>query len=333
MRYFVTGTTGFVGGQVARQLRAAGHDVVTIARNPAAAAGLTALGVDVHPGDITDRASLRAPMTGVDGVFHIAGWYKIGVRDTKPAAPTNVDGTRNVLETMRDLGIPKGVYTSTVTVFGDTHGMPADESYRAGGPWLSVYDRTKWQAHYEVAEPLMQAGLPLVIVQPGLIYGPGDKSAVHDTFVQYLQRKLPMLPAGTTYCWTYIDDVARGHILAMERGTPGESYILAGPPHTFVEALAIAERITGVPAPRRHASPALFKSMAAVMGVVGAVVPLPPTYTREGLRVIAGVTYLGSNAKARRELGYEPRPLADGLAETLTAEMAALGMQPARAAD
>ena len=326
MKYFVTGATGFIGGRVARQLRAAGHEVVTVARNPARAGDLGALGVEVRPGDITDRATLREPMTGVDGVFHLAGWNHLGVRDTAAAEPVNVAGTRNVLETMRDLGIPKGVYTSTVTVFGDTHGQLADESYRAGGPWLTVYDRTKWRAHYEVAEPLQRAGLPLVIVQPGPAYGPGDAGVLHDTFVQFLQGKLPMAPARTTLCLAHVDDVARGHILAMERGTPGESYIIAGPPQTFIAIMALAAQISGVPAPKQHPPPGLLKALAAVMGVVGAVVPLPPTYSGEMLRSIAGVTYLATNAKARRELGYAPRPLAEGLRETLAAEMAALRM-------
>jgi len=326
VKYFVTGATGFIGGRVARQLRAAGHEVVTVARNPARAGDLGALGVEVRPGDITDRATLREPMTGVDGVFHLAGWNHLGVRDTAAAEPVNVAGTRNVLETMRDLGIPKGVYTSTVTVFGDTHGQLADESYRAGGPWLTVYDRTKWRAHYEVAEPLQRAGLPLVIVQPGPAYGPGDAGVLHDTFVQFLQGKLPMAPARTTLCLAHVDDVARGHILAMERGTAGESYIIAGPPQTFIEIMALAAQISGVPAPKQHPPPGLLKGMAAVMGVVGAVVPLPPTYSGEMLRSIAGVTYLATNAKARRDLGYDPRPLAEGLRETLAAEMAALRM-------
>ena len=326
MKYFVTGATGFIGRRVAQQLRAAGHEVVTVARNPARAGDLGALGVEVRPGDITDRATLREPMTGVDGVFHLAGWNHLGVRDTAAAEPVNVAGTRNVLETMRDLGIPKGVYTSTVTVFGDTHGQLADESYRAGGPWLTVYDRTKWRAHYEVAEPLQRAGLPLVIVQPGPAYGPGDAGVLHDTFVQFLQGKLPMAPARTTLCLAHVDDVAQGHILAMERGTPGESYIIAGPPQTFIEIMALAAQISGVPAPKQHPPPGLLKGMAAVMGVVGAVVPLPPTYSGEMLRSIAGVTYLATNAKARRDLGYDPRPLAEGLRETLAAEMAALRM-------
>jgi nucleoside-diphosphate-sugar epimerase len=112
----------------------------------------------------------------------------------------------------------------------------------------------------------------------------------------------------------------------MENGRPGETYIIAGPPHTFVEAMELAERITGVPAPRLRVAPGLMKAMAAMMGVVEKVAPLPENYSAEVLRVNAGVTYLGSNAKARRELGYSPRPLPEGLAETLRHEMQLLGM-------
>src|SRR5918911_124987 len=149
--FFVTGATGFIGGQVARQLVQADHKVVAIARDPSKATGLSALGIRVVPGDITDKESLRAPMAGVDGIFHLAGWYQVGV---------------------------------------------VDESYRFDGPFLSEYDRTKWVAHYRVAEPMIQQGLPLIIVQPGGVYGPGDNSPQGQMFRQYLRRKLPMVPKG-----------------------------------------------------------------------------------------------------------------------------------------
>jgi nucleoside-diphosphate-sugar epimerase len=320
MRYLVTGATGFLGGSLARQLRAAGHEVVALVRTPAKAGDLKNLGVELHPGDITDRASLRKPMEGADGVFHLAAWYKVGTKNSAAEA-INVGGTRNVLETMLELGIPKGVYTSTLTVFSDTRGKLVDESYRHDGPFLSLYDRTKWQAHYEVALPLIAKGLPLVIVQPGLIYGPGDQGPSHDAWVQYLTGKMPLAPKGTAFCWAHVDDVARGHILAMEKGRPGESYIIAGPCHTFTEALDLAERITGVKAPRLRVGSGVMKAMAGLMGVIGAVVPLPDAYTAEALRVTAGTTYLGDNAKARRELGYDPRPLEEGFRETLAWEM------------
>lgn len=313
MRYLITGATGFIGGRVAHQLREAGHDVVAVVRDAAKAANLARIGVEVHRGDVTEREGLRGPMRGVDGVFHLAGWYKVGARDTSPAERVNVGGTRNVLELMRELGVPRGVYTSTLAVFGDTHGRLVDESYRHGGPWLSEYDRTKRVAHYEVAEPMIREGLPLVIVQPGVVYGPADPSPMGDTLRQYLRRTLRGIPKGAAYCWGHVDDIARGHVLAMERGRPGESYIIAGEPRTLVDAIELAERITGIPAPRLRPSPGFLRFLAAL--------------TRsEMLRVSAGATYLGSNAKAKRELGLHHRPLEDGLRETLTLEMAALGI-------
>ncbi|HEX8857576.1 MAG TPA: NAD-dependent epimerase/dehydratase family protein [Actinomycetes bacterium] len=326
MRYFVTGATGFVGGRVVRQLVAAGHEVAAVVRDPARAGELAGLGVALHRGDVTDQESMRAPMAGADGVFHIAGWYKLGQRHARDGLRVNVAGTYNTLRLMRELGIPKGVYTSTLAVFSDTHGRLVDETYRYDGPHLSEYDRTKWIAHYEVTDPLIAAGLPLVIVQPGVIYGPGDTSSLRPALVQYLRRRLPLVPRGTAYCWAHVEDIARGHLLAMERGRTGESYIIAGPPHTFAGALELAEELTGIPAPRLRAAPGLLRAAAQVMGLVERVAPVPLNYSAEYLRVNAGVTYLGSNAKARRELGYDPRSLRLGLAETLAHELRLLGM-------
>jgi len=326
MKYFITGTTGFIGGRVARQLREAGHEVVAVVRNPAKAQDLAQLGITLHQGDVTDKESMRAPMTGVDGVYHIAAWYKVGVRDKSGAVPINVGGTRNVLELMKELKIPKGVYTSTLGVNEDTGGKLVDETYRYNGPFYSEYTRTKAEAHH-LADQFIAEGLPLVIVMPGLVYGPGDTSAVRVSLLQYLQRQLPMIPQQSAYTWAHVDDLARAHILAMEKGKPGETYIIGGPMHTFVDGIKIAEQITGIPAPR--AAPAgMFKAMSVVMGLIEKIVPVPEAYTRESLRGIAGVTYLGDNSKARRELGYNPRPLKEGLAETLQHEMRLLGMQP-----
>ena len=268
MNYYVTGATGFIGGRVARQLIEAGHKVIAPVRTPAKAKDLADLGVTVVQGDVTGKESMRESMTGVDGVFHLAGWYKLGVRDKSMGASINVDGTRNVLELMKELNIPKGVYTSTLAVNSNTRGRVVDESYRHedDGHWVSEYDHTKWRAHYEVAEPMVKAGLPLVIVMPGLVFGPGDTSTIHETFVQYLQRKLPMVPEKTTYCWAYVDDIARGHILAMEKGKPGENYIIAGPEARVVEVLALAEKITGVPAPRLHPPLGVIRTMVAEIG-------------------------------------------------------------------
>jgi nucleoside-diphosphate-sugar epimerase len=316
MKYFVTGATGFVGGRVARQLRQAGHEVVAVVRRLEKAGDLATLGVTLCPGDVTDKESLRAPMAGVDGVFHIAGWYKLGAKDKSEGERVNVLGTRNVLEVMRDLGIPKGVYTSTLAIFSDTREQMVTEGYQFTGKHLSEYDRTKAAAH-EIADEFIRQGLPLVIVQPGMIYGPGDTSSLGRSLEQYLQGKLPMLPQRQKMCWAHVDDVAHAHLLAMEKGKPGETYIIAGPAHTLIEFFELAEELTGVPAPKVRVPPGLMRATAALSALLENFVTLPELYSSESLRETAGVTYLGDNGKARRELGYNPRPLREGLAETL----------------
>ncbi len=327
MKYFVTGATGFVGGRVARQLRAAGHEVIALARDVRAAQPLADAGIRLARGDVTDPGSLRAPMAGCDGVFHIAGWYRIGARDRSPGVAVNVDGTRHVLAAMMALGIPKGVYTSTLAVNSDTHGQVVNEAYRFTGRHLSEYDRTKALAH-RIATQFIEEGLPLVIVQPGLVYGPGDRGPSHDLLVQYLERTLPMVPRRTAFCWAHVDDVAGGHLAAMDRGVPGESYFLAGPVHTVLEVLQLAERLTGIPAPRMTAPPWLLEAASVLMGVLERIAPVPDHYTSEYLRVSTGRTYLGSSARARRELDWSPRPLTAGLEETLQDEMRRLDMSP-----
>jgi nucleoside-diphosphate-sugar epimerase len=315
MRYMVTGGTGFIGGHVVRQLRERGHEVHALVRDPAKATSLERAGARLFRGDITDRGSVRTPMEGVDGVFHIAAWYKIGAKDHRDAEGINVGGTRNVLETMRELGIRKGVYTSTLGVYSDTHGKTVDETEEYHGKFISVYERTKWKAHYEVALPMMRAGLPLVIVLPGAVYGTGDTSIAHDLLVQYLSGKLRAVPRETAFSFARVEDVAKGHLLAMEKGRPGELYIISGESSSLVDLLALAERTTGVPAPKMHPPAGFVRFLAAISG-------------SERLRA-ATATYLGSHAKAERELGYRPRSLADGMPEVLRYEQAQLGVRAA----
>src|SRR5919204_4795177 len=311
MRYLVTGGTGFLGGALVRQLVAAGHEVRALVRARDRATALASLGVTLLEGDVTDRDSLLDPMRGVDGVFHVAGWYKIGARDRGAAERVNVLGTRNVLEIARQLGAPKVVHTSTLAVFGDTHGAVVDESYQYEGPFISEYDRTKWLAHH-TALGLAREGMPIVIVQPGLIYGPGDNGPMRPLWDLFQRRRLPFAPSGTAFCWGHVEDTARAHILAMERGRVGESYIIAGPRHTLVEAFIIASRITGIPAPRPMA-PAVLRAVAALADVFGV--------DAGGVRGLGGTTYLGTSAKAEAELGFTARSLEEGLRETLPGEI------------
>ncbi len=319
----MTGATGFIGGVVVRKLLARGDDVVAAVRDPGRARHLADQGVELVRGDVSDRGSLAQPMRGADGVFHIAGWYRTGVDDREAAWATNVDGTRNVLDVMAELGIAKGVYTSTLAVNSDTHGVEVDESYHFVGKHLSLYDATKAEAH-RIARARIADGLPLVVVMPGLVYGPEDTSAVHVSLRNLLRGRMPAVPTGTAYSWAHVDDIADAHILAMDSAPAGETYIIAGPSATLLEGMRLAAMVAGKRAPIGIPARGM-RAMAPVSGLLGRVLPLPAEYTAEGLRVIAGPTYLGSNAKARRELGYDPRPLEDGWAETVRHEMATLG--------
>lgn len=313
MKYFVTGATGFVGGVLARKLREARHEVHASVRSPEKAKELQDIGVTLYKGDVTDKESMREAMTGVDGVFHVAGWYKIGTRDKSDGERVNIQGTRNVLELMQELKIPKGVYTSSCVVNSDTHGQLMDETYHFTGKHLSEYDRTKAAAH-AIADEFIAKGLPLIIVMPGVMYGPGDTSVLRTNIIEFLKGSLPVIPNQGGACWAHVNDAVQGHILAMEKGKVGETYMICGEPYHTADAFKLASQITGKRAPMGLPYQ-LFKFMSLFVKPFDAV--MPEIFTSEGLRVIAGVTYWGDNSKAKRELGYTVRPFREGWGETL----------------
>ena len=326
MQYFITGATGFIGSHVVNELVEQGNDVIALTRDRSNA-DLLPDSVAVVEGDITEKESMRSGMEGVDGVFHIAGWYHIGPGPWREdhAERINVDGTRNVLELVDELGVPKAVYTSTCSVHSDTDGDHVTESYRYDGEHISIYDRTKWQAHYEVVKPMAGDDVPVVIVQPGIVYGPQDTSQIRGLFQDYLQGDLPFMPRGLKAAFDYIDDCAHAHRLAMENGEPGEEYHISGNSATFLEVFEMAEEITGVPAPR-EVSPTWFSVLAPVVEKTERVVRPPEGFESEWMYRMAGTTWLADTQKAQQELGVEHRSLERGLSEYLRWEMEQLGM-------
>lgn len=328
MEYFVTGATGLIGTHLVEQLVDDGHDVIGLTRSRSNANHLPDK-VRVVEGDITKKDSMRTPMSGVDGVFHIAAWFYVGPgpREREKAERINVEGTQNVLELMQELDIPKGVYTSTVGVYPGTSGQTVDESIDPECPTFAVYFRTKWEAHFEVAKPMIDNGLPLVIVQPGGVYGPHDKlyGSARAAFRDYLQGDLPMVPRNWMLSFDYAPDTAQAHISAMKKGEPGEEYIVASEPRTMNEVFSQAEAITGIPAPRT-APDWLFSGLATVMRGVEQVTTPPEGLEAEMMEFFAGRQYLVDNSKAKRELGLEHRPLEAGLREYLAWEIDQLGM-------
>jgi nucleoside-diphosphate-sugar epimerase len=316
MKVFVTGGTGFIGQHVVRKLINRGYDVFGLTRSEKGAADLRDLGAQVVFGDILDRDSMRESMTGSDIVFHLAGWYKIGSRDWMLAEATNVAGTRNVLRLAYELGIPKIIYTSTVAVYGDTKGELVDEFFFQGGPFVNEYDRTKWLAHYKVAVPLIEQGAPIIILLPGVIYGPGDHSLIGQMMELFYRGRMLAIPGpDLTVTYAHVEDIAEGHILAAEKGRVGESYILAGPAVPLGEVVDFWGQLTGGRVPILRVPARLIVPFAPLLSAIGKLVALPPLFSEDGVRLLE-MNYMARADKAQVELGWRTRSMQEGMSET-----------------
>jgi nucleoside-diphosphate-sugar epimerase len=312
MRYAVTGGTGFVGGALIRTLLQAGHEVTALVRGDHSLDP----GVRIVGGDLFDATALDRLGTDVDGLFHVAGWYRLGTRDPSVGWRVNVEGTHAVLSAAVRAHVPKVVYTSTLAVNSDTHGKIVDESYRFTGRHLSAYDRSKAKAH-DVALEFGERGLPVVVVMPGLVYGPGDTAMTGQLIRDTMRGRRVVVPASGGVCWGHVDDIANGHLLAMQSGTAGQSYMLAGPPAPLIEGLRLAARLAGRRSPIGLPG-VLVAATAGAAGLVGRIVPLPPAYAAETLRSSLA-TYYGSPEKAMTELGWSCRDMDAGLGELVSA--------------
>ena len=307
MRVFVTGATGFIVGEVARRLRARGDEVVALVRDPDRVQGLD---YELVRGDLGDAGAIRHGLAGCDAAVHGAAVYQVGVSGKAAAAmrEANVGGTERVLGAALELGTAKVVHVSTIAVFGNTQGQIVDETSAPASPPLAVYDETKREAH-EVATRLIGSGLPCAIVQPGAVYGPGDPSQLGGTLRRVAAGRMPLIAfADCGLNAVHRDDVAGGILLALDRGRAGEAYVLGGELTTLGAMAATVARVTGHRAPH-SLPPSLLRGIARVS----------PRF-RDLVASSDGVTYWASDEKARRELGYAPRGMEQGLKDTLAAE-------------
>jgi dihydroflavonol-4-reductase len=309
VRVFATGATGFLGSVVAEQLRARGDTVVQLVRDPAKAELLKKAGRDVIVGDLADPDALKRGCEGCTAVVHAGGIYEVGV--TAPRRidmyQANVEGTEAVLSAAHAVGVPKVVHVSSIVVFGNTNGRIVDETYRRADGYTSYYDETKTLAH-RVAEGFSAKGLPVVIAQPGQVYGPGDHSGVGALFRRAAAGRLPVLTFGELgLTFVHVADAAAGIVALVDRGRPGQSYVLGGEAVRLREAIRIMASLAGKPAPRFDVPPSILRFAARLRPEIAEVV-----------KSADGVTFWASDAKARAELGYAPRSLRDGLVSYLS---------------
>jgi nucleoside-diphosphate-sugar epimerase len=321
VRVFVTGGTGFIGGHVVRKLRDRGDDVVALVRSPEKGKALADLGCTLVEGDLSSSEAIRTACEDCDAAIHGAAIYKVGIPKSQREGmlDANVRGTERVLDAAWQAGVGRIVYVSTVNVFGNTGGEVVDESYeREPGNWLSTYDESKYLAHQEAKERIAK-GAPIVIVQPGGVYGPGDHSEVGNLIDQTRTGKLPMLPfpqMGLNL--VHVDDVATGVLLALDKGQIGESYVLGGQVATMRDMVETTAKIADRKPPKRDLPTGVLKAVAPAGPVIGKIMGFPPNF-RELISASDGVTYWAKDDKARRELGYSPRDLETGLRETIAA--------------
>ncbi len=302
LRCCVLGATGFIGGQIARAALARGWQVRGLRRRPDATGAIGDLDIEWVSGDLIDSASLVAAMRDCPLVFHAAGYYPHRARNAWQAVRHGVTGMRNVLAAAATAGVKRLVYTSALT----TVGPPADPSrladerdlYLPGSVPLPYFE-AKWAMEMEALRATVQ-GLPVVVVLPTAVFGPGDvKPTTGSLLLMAARGRIPGYIEGAI---NVVDgrDVADGHIAAAERGRPGRRYILGGHNLTFREMQTIMAEAAGRKPPRSKLPLGLVQTMAKGGGRLG----IPSTHH---LRTIRHWQMLDTT-RAREELGI-PEPI------------------------
>ena len=315
MKTLVTGSTGFLGSAIARELLSDGRDVRLLVRKGADTRNIDDLDVEVALGDLRDPSSLKSALTGCSVLYHAAAYYSLWDRDQRLIYDINVAGTRNILQAAREYGLDRVVYTSTVGCIGlNPDGAPANETTPFDLATLSNdYKRSKYQAE-QVALEFAGSGLPVVIVNPSTPVGPRDikPTPTGKIVLDFLNRNMPAyLDTGLNLI--DVADCARGHLLAEKKGTPGERYILGNRNMSLFEILLALEGITGLKAPRIKIP--YWAALAAgwvCETLSNHVTGRPPAVPLAGVRMAKYCMYFDSS-KAVRELGLPQNPVETAL--------------------
>lgn len=332
---FVTGGTGLVGGRLVEALLARGASVRALARATSDRSGIGAAAgpgrLEWVTGDLLDQDSLRRGMEGCAQAYHVAAFAKNWARDAQTFRRLNADAARTVFEAARDAGVRRVVYTSTVVVFGPTPpGVVGDETTRRTVPPFTEYEESKI-AGAEEARRAAAGGLDVVLVHPTRVYGPGrltEGNSVSTMLDLGDRGRFPFLAgAATVASYVLADDLAEGHLLAMERGRRGESYLLGGENVSLAGLFAMVDELTG----RRHLRFDLPRALARTYAHV-------ERRRAEWFRGHPAITpgwvetflhdWAYSSAKAERELGWRATPLREGVRRTLDWMRARRGAPP-----
>lgn len=319
MKIFLTGGTGFIGKNLAKELLSRGVELRLLARPRSNTLGLE--GCTFIQGDLDDLDSLRFGMEGCDGVFHAAALVKNWVPDSGEYYRTNVQGLKNVLETARECAVPRIIYTSSFMALGPTDGTVADEqTERPAVAFHNEYERSKTQANL-LARQYQQSGLPLVCLYPTIVYGPGELTEGNWLGHNLRRlRKMPILflvgPGTQNWNYVHVDDVVAGQISAMERAAPGSRYILGGDNRTTRELFELAARLLGRRPPKLKVPFPLARAAAWVFEAYSIWQKRSPWFN-PALIDISRHDWAYSSAAAERDLGYSHRRLEPGLEDTV----------------
>jgi dihydroflavonol-4-reductase len=317
----ITGASGFIGSHVARQLAQRGDDLRLLLRRTSDVSSLDDLDFERATGDITDRRAVRRAMKGIERVFHVAGRTSMRERDRETVFRVNVHGARVVLEEALAAGVERLVFTSSVGAIGPAkeRGV-ADETQEFTAGRLGIaYVNSKHEGEVEALRAAAR-GLPVVVVNPSFVLGPDDPTGTSMSLIRrFLMRRIPVYVDGGLNI-VDVRDVAKGHLLADAKGKVGERYILGGRNFTLDRLFADLSRISGVPAPALR-----LPSRVAWGGArVGELTGLPLGGAPDELRS-ATLWWTYRIAKAKRELGFKPRPHEVTLEEAVRWQMDALG--------
>lgn len=319
MTCLVTGANGFVGAAVVRALLDSGRRVRALTRPGSDATNLADLDVERVEGDVTAPDSLRAAVRGCSAVFHVAADYRLWAPDPAPMYRTNVDGSLNVLNVAAEARVERLVYTSSVAVLGTrADGGPADEDTPVTlAAMIGHYKRSKYLAEQAVAARARDLATSVVIVNPSTPIGPGDvrPTPTGRIILDAARGRIPAF-VDTGLNIVHVDDVARGHVQALESGRDGERYILGGRDMSLAAILEVVAARCGRRAPRVRLPHWSVLPVALVSEGVARVTRREPLLTLDGLRMSRKLMYF-SSAKAERELGYRARAPEEAIADAL----------------